>query len=188
MKNKIHSVLESGSEAVIIDVECALSNSLPNIIIVGLGNKSIDEAKERIRNSFNSSKISMPRKKVTINMAPSDIPKEGSSYDLPMAVAILKAGEMITSDIPAKTVVMGELGLGGEIKPIRGLIGKVIAAKSLGYKHFIIPASNISQANIVPGIYLHSSSNLRSLFESLNSRHPLIFQPSNGQVELSTTK
>ena len=91
MKNIIQSVLESGSEAIIIDVECALSNSLPNIVIVGLGNKSIDEAKERIRNAFSASKIKIPRKKITINMAPSDIPKEGSSYDLPMALAILKA-------------------------------------------------------------------------------------------------
>ncbi len=188
MKNKIHSVLESGSEAVIIDVECALSNSLPNIVIVGLGNKSIDESKERIRNSFNSSKIRMPRKKITINMAPSDIPKEGSSYDLPMAIAILKAGEMISADIPAKTIVMGELGLGGEIKPIRGLIGKVIAAKSLGYSHFIIPEGNISQANIVPGIFIHSSNSLRSLFESLNSRNPLPFNPSSGEIDISASR
>ncbi|OGL30788.1 hypothetical protein A3F37_04200 [Candidatus Saccharibacteria bacterium RIFCSPHIGHO2_12_FULL_41_12] len=183
MKNIIQSVLESGSEAIIIDVECALSNSLPNIVIVGLGNKSIDEAKERIRNAFSASKIKIPRKKITINMAPSDIPKEGSSYDLPMALAILKASEMVNVKLPDKTIVMGELGLNGEIKAIRGLIGKVIASKSLGYKHFIIPSDNGAQANIIPGIYIHQAENLKDLFQSMNGGSSLAFYPSSGDVQ-----
>lgn len=175
MKNKVQSVLESGSEAVIIDIECALSNSLPNIIIVGLGNKSIDEAKERIRSAFTASKIKLPRKKITINMAPSDIPKEGSSYDLPMSLAILKTSDMLKLNLPDKTIIMGELGLDGEVKPIRGIIGKIIAAKRLGYKNFIIPKGNSGQANIIPQIFVWEVSSLRNLYQILNTDKEIPF-------------
>ncbi len=184
MKNKVQSVLESGSEALIIDVECALSNSLPNIVIVGLGSKSIDEAKERIRNAFTASRIKLPRKKITINMAPSDIPKEGSSYDLPMSLAILKASDMITVKLPEKTIIMGELGLDGEVKAIRGIIGKIIAAKRLGYKNFIIPRGNSNQARIIPDVFIWEVSNLRTLYELLNdsSSLPFVRSESNSHI------
>lgn len=185
MKNKVQSVLESGSEALIIDVECALSNSLPNIIIVGLGSKSIDEAKERIRNAFTASMIKLPRKKITINMAPSDIPKEGSSYDLPMSLAILKASDMVKLKLPEKTIVMGELGLDGEVKAIRGIIGKIIAAKRLGYKNFIIPRGNVDQAKIIPEIFIWEVSHLRTLYESLNGGSPLPFIKSKADSNLT---
>jgi len=185
MKNQVESILEYGSEAIVIDIECALSNALPGITIVGLGNKSIDEAKERIRNAFNASKIKPPRKKITINLSPSDIPKEGSGFDLPMAVAILQASEMIKNRIPNKTLIMGELGLDGSIKPIRGVIGKIIAGKRLGYKNFIIPPANSKQAEIIPNINLYCPDNLSGIFRQLNDIHPINFKPTKENLNIS---
>src|SRR4051812_8274528 len=105
MASSVKTVMESGSEGVLVDVECQLSNSLPNIIIVGIANKAVDEAKERIRSAFASSIIQLPRKRITLNLAPADIPKEGSSFDLPMVASIMQAAKLITLPIPKDTVI-----------------------------------------------------------------------------------
>lgn len=185
MKNVVESILEYGSDAVIIDIECALSNALPNIVIVGLGNKSIDESKERIRNAFSASNIKLPRKKITINLAPSDIPKDGSGFDLPMAISILRTSEMIMKPVPNKTLIMGELGLDGSIKPIRGIIGKIIAGKKLGYSKFIIPPDNQKQANFIPGIEIYCPTSLKTLFTDMNSDKILDFRNSDPKIAQS---
>jgi magnesium chelatase family protein len=91
MEATISSIISRGAKGMPIEIECHLSNSLPNIVIVGAGSRNVDEAKERLRGAFSSSAIPMPRKRITINLAPADIPKESSSLDLPIAAAILQA-------------------------------------------------------------------------------------------------
>ncbi len=85
MSVKVQSILETGFEGIIIDVECQLSNGLPNIVIVGYANKAVDEAKERIRSAFVNSGLTLPKKRITINLAPADVPKETTSFDLAIA-------------------------------------------------------------------------------------------------------
>lgn len=143
MSVQVRSVMESGTDGIVIDVECHVSNGLPNIIIVGYANKAIDEAKERIRSAFASSKLEFPRKRITINLAPADIPKESTAFDLPIAAAILLAsGQALPDSSLHNALIVGELALDGALRPVRGIIGKLLAGRRHGYTTFIIPAAN----------------------------------------------
>ncbi len=168
MKTPVKSVLGTSSSAqgIIIDIECHLANSLPNIVIVGVATKSVDEAKERIRGALASSNIRLPKKRITINLAPADIPKEGSSFDLAIAAAIMQASESVAGNT-GDSIVIGELGLDGSIRPVRGIIGKILSAKKLGYKRFIIPAKNMEQVSLIPNVEIFDINNLKELFEAL---------------------
>ena len=126
----IQSFIDSGMHGTVIDVECHLSNNLPNIVIVGFANKSVDEARERIRGAFASAKLNLPRKRITINLAPADIPKDGSSFDLAIACAILRANDQVHTAALENTLIFGELGLDGGLRPIRGIIGKILLGRA----------------------------------------------------------
>lgn len=141
MSSTIKTVSGATGNEIIIDVECHLANSLPSIVIVGVASKSVDEAKERIKGGFSTSGIRLPKKRITLNLAPADIPKEGSGFDLAMALAILKQSKMINTELPDSCVVIGELGLDGTIRGVRGIIGKILSAKKAGIKNFVIPKS-----------------------------------------------
>jgi magnesium chelatase family protein len=165
----ILSILQTGNKGTVIDIECHLSNGLPLIIIVGLGNKAIEESKERVRSAFTSSKLALPRKRIIINLAPADIPKESTSLDLAIAVAILQADQQIKNLPDAQTMVIGELGLDGSVRPIRGIIGKIISAQRQGFTTFYIPSANLQQALLVPHCTVLPVSTLHELCAHLNS-------------------
>lgn len=156
--------METGGEGIIIDIECRLSNGLPNIIIVGVANKAVDEARERIRSSFAASKLNLPRKRITINLAPADIPKDSTSFDLSIASSILIASEQVKDNHFNKTMIIGELGLEGNVRPVRGIIGKLLAARKLGFNQFVIPAKNLEQARLIPDITLIPIDKLYDLY------------------------
>ncbi|MBI5357424.1 YifB family Mg chelatase-like AAA ATPase [Candidatus Saccharibacteria bacterium] len=170
MKNSVKTILGNsiGAKGVVVDVECHLSNSLPNIVIVGFAAKSIDEAKERIRGALASSEIKLPKKRITINLAPADVPKEGSSFDLAIAISIMKTAGIVKNGSEG-AIVIGELGLDGSIRPVRGIIGKILAAKDLGINSFIIPFGNLEQASLIPDIEVIAVSNLKDTYNLLNS-------------------
>lgn len=163
MKQHIQSIFMAGSNGLIVDIECQLSNGLPAIIIVGLGNKAVDEAKERLRSAFASCKLKLPRKRITINLAPADIPKESTSFDAAIGAAILMADR---EELPygASHAIIGEVGLDGGIRPVRGIIGKITAGRSLGITRFFVPTGNMNQAALVQGIELVAISSLNDLF------------------------
>jgi|JI10StandDraft_1071094.scaffolds.fasta_scaffold130228_4 magnesium chelatase family protein len=166
-KRSISSIVESGQTGLVITVECQLSNGLPNIIIVGYANKAVDEAKERIRSAFSSSNITLPRKRITINLAPADVPKDSTAFDLAIATAVLSASGQCT-ELPASCAIFGELGLEGDIRPIRGLIGKLLAGKRHGFSLFIIPRANLEQAMLVPAIEIIAVDTLEQLYKIFN--------------------
>lgn len=168
-------MIEHGMEGVVVDVECHLSNNLPNIVIVGVANKAVDEAKERLRGAFTASKLNLPRKRITLNLAPADIPKDGSSFDLAMAAAILLASSQIrsTGSLP-DCLLFGELGLDGSVRPIRGIIGKILAGQRNGYKKFIIPLANLAQADLIPDVELMPVSSLSELARLLSEEPKLL--------------
>lgn len=169
MPKPIQTVLHTGSGGILIDTECQLSNGLPGITIVGLGSKSVDESRERIRSAFASSQIAMPRKRITINLAPADVPKESTSLDLSIALAILYADGQIKRALPDRSAVIGELGLDGSVRAVRGIIGKLLAAKARGVQRFLIPAPNKTQAQLIPDITFIPVSSLKDLFLNLNT-------------------
>lgn len=157
-----------------IDIECQLSNGLPAIVIVGLGNKAIDEAKERIRSAFASSKLTLPRKRITINLAPADVRKDSTSFDLAIAAAIIASSDPKVGQPSSDTAVIGEVGLSGSVRPIRGIIGKIIAGKRLGFKKFFIPSENLAQASLVPDTTLYPIDDLRQFNRYLHSPGSLV--------------
>lgn len=171
-ERSVCSLVETGQNGLIVTIECHLSNGLPNIIIVGYANKAVDEAKERIRSAFASSNLTLPRKRITINLAPADVPKESSGFDLAIATAILRATNQTRHMFDA-TAVMGELGLEGDVRPIRGIIGKLMVGKRHGVKTFIIPEANLAQASLVPGVKLVPVSSLKQLYDFLNDTDSL---------------
>lgn len=180
------SLVDSGSSGLVVTIECAFTNSLPNMVIVGYANKAVDEARERIRASFASSKLDLPRKRITINLAPADIPKDGSSFDLGVATAILATSKQIKDPLQ-QTAIVGELGLDGSVRPIRGIIGKILVGKRHGITRFIIPASNLDQAILVPDVQLVPITTLRQLFTYLNDPATASAIDTNTQTARPTT-
>lgn len=160
--------MESGEHGILVDIECQLTKGLPNIVIVGFGNKAVEEAKERIRAAFASSNLVLPRKRITINLAPAEVPKDGASFDLPIALSILRASDQIDNDtLLSQTIALGELGLDGNLRPVRGIIGKILLAKQLGIRQFLIPTANLEQASLIPDIILFPFENLQQLYREL---------------------
>lgn len=175
MSVKLQSVVETGLSGVLIDIECHISNGLPAIVIVGFANKAVDEAKERIRGAFTNSSLELPRKRITINLAPADMPKDSTSFDLAIAVSILLASGQCQETIGDETLLIGELALDGSLRPIRGVIGKLLAARKLGKNSFFLPAGNLSQAALVPEIKIYPLNNLRDIYLHLNNT--LVIKP-----------
>jgi len=165
---RILSVHENGGKGVIVSAETSLTKGLPAIVLVGFAGKSLDESRERIRSAFASSSLTLPRKRITVNISPSDVPKDGAHYDLAIALSILYKANMIKLS-GHSPVVLGELGLDGTIKPVRGLLGKLLCAVKNGHNHFIIPEQNLKQASLLDGIQIITASNLGELSNRLAS-------------------
>lgn len=168
----IQSILNVNGEGHKIEIECSLTNGLPTIIIIGLGNKSIEESKERIRSAFHRCKLAFPKKRITINLAPADIPKESTSFDLAIAVALLLEQKKPLRALGDTTAFIGEIGLDGSIRSIRGIIGKIIAGKKLGITTFFIPHGNLRQATLIPDITVIPFRNLNEVYAYLFTNNP----------------
>jgi magnesium chelatase family protein len=165
--SKVQSIITLGSTGIVADIECHLSNSLPGIIIVGFANKAVDEAKERIRGAFANSDIYLPPKRIIINLAPADVPKDGSSFDLAIAAAVMGASRQVDYQFSTDEALLGELGLDGTVRPVRGIIGKLMAGRARGITTFYVPEANLAQAQLVPGITLFPVSELAGLYQYL---------------------
>lgn len=173
MGAKILSIVESGLRGNVIDVECHMTNGLPGMIIVGATGKTVDEARERIRAAFASSNVPLPRKRIAINLAPADLPKDGACFDIPIAAAILTQHGTPTTRLPEDAICIGELALDGSTRPVRGIIGKLLAARAKGFTHFILPAGNMAQAALIPDLTLYPLEHLRQLYAHLGGSEPL---------------
>lgn len=181
MSATVQSIVTSGVNGTVIDIECSLSNNLPNIIIVGFANKAVDEAKERIRGAFADSHILLPRKRITVNLAPADLPKADSGFDLAIATSILLASEQIPEMVVGKNAFIGELGLDGSTRAVRGIIGKILTGRARGITSFYIPKGNIDQASLIPEITLYAVENLQQLYNHLcNTKTIKHIQTSDG--------
>ncbi len=157
----------------LVEVEGDSNRGLPAFNIVGMANKTINEAKERVRSAIVNSDFNFPDKKVTINLAPAELLKDGAYLDLPIALAILVlSGQLIQADVHNRAFV-GELSLNGEIKPVRGIINIIEAAKEANYTEIYIPIKNLSQASLVSGITIYGVRTLQELFLALKNQTAL---------------
>ncbi|HEU5122201.1 MAG TPA: YifB family Mg chelatase-like AAA ATPase [Candidatus Saccharimonadales bacterium] len=161
---KIRSVAPVGFDGHLIEVESDATKGLPSLQIVGLGNKAIDEAKERVKSAIAHSNLEYPARRITINLAPAELPKDGTHYDLPIALAILvSSGQLRQAEVDGAAFA-GELALDGTLRPIRGAISIAETAKKEGLTHIYLPKANAQQANLVSGITLIPVDSLAALY------------------------
>ena len=169
---KILSAATIGLDVFKIEVEVDIANSLPQVVIIGLGDAAIAEAKERLKLAIKNSSFDFPQTKVIINLAPADLKKEGAAYDLAMAVGILTK-EGIIREEPKDTALLGELSLDGTIKPVYGVLPIVFGLKNLGIKKVIIPFENLKEASFADNIEVLGAKNLNEVVMHLNDNEPL---------------
>ncbi|OGZ28209.1 MAG: magnesium chelatase, partial [Candidatus Nealsonbacteria bacterium RIFOXYC1_FULL_40_7] len=159
---RIGSVANLGIETIGVDVEINVANKgLPIFEIVGLAGKSVDESKERVRTAILNSGIEFPRKRIITNLAPADVVKEGSCYDLPIAVGILAS--IMKFKLPEKSLFFGELSLDGTLRHTKGALLSALYAKEKGIENIYVPKSSANEASIVSGINVFGVENLKQL-------------------------
>lgn len=172
---KVFGAAVQGISATVITIEVNCSRGI-KFLVVGLPDVSVKEGHERIVSAINENGFKFPRKQIVINMSPADIRKEGSAYDLPLAIGILAASESIKPDKLADYLMMGELSLDGKILPIKGALPIAIMAKENGYKGFILPRDNAKEAAVVEGIDVYGVESISEVTGFMN-----------GELELEKT-
>ena len=166
MVSKVLSAAVIGLDAAIIEVEAGVNNGLPNTIIVGLPDTSVQESKERVKTAIKNSGCSYPYTRVSVNLAPADVPKLGTHFDLPIALCILLASEQVVFN-PSSKLFLGELSLDGSLRAVPGVLAVAIKAKELGYKELYVPSANAMEAALVDGLVIYGVESLSRLIQHL---------------------
>ena len=167
---KIYTSVPLGFDGHIIEVECAITKGLPQFDIVGMANKTISEARQRVRNAIRSTGLKWPDSYITVNLAPAELLKDGNFFDLPIAVSILIAsGQLLPQDADNR-IFSGELSLDGKVRPVRGIINILEAGKTNHFKEFYLPAENATQASLIKGIRTYGIKSLTDLIEVLKGQ------------------
>ena len=169
---KVYGAAVQGVSATIVTIEVNTSRGM-KFFLVGLPDAAVKESYERIRAALSNTGHKVPTSQITVNMAPADIRKEGSAYDLPIAIGILAASEMVTSDRLHRYLIMGELGLDGNLMPIKGALPIAIKARELGYEGFILPRQNAREAAVVNNLNVYGVDNIEQVIRFLNGEEEL---------------
>jgi len=169
MAQKVYSCALNGLKCQIVEIEADISNGISSFCIVGLGDASVQESKERVRSGIKNSGATFPYTRKTINLAPAQIKKQGSHFDLPIAISILLATSQIRGDLLEGSVILGELSLTGEVKEISGTLPMIQQAKEQGFRKFFIPIKNSIEAGFIDDIEIYPISNLREFIKILNT-------------------
>lgn len=141
-----------GLAGTLIEIEAEISSNLPSFVLVGLPDASLSESKDRVRAAIQNSSLKMPARRVTVNLSPASVPKQGASFDLSIAVAILAATSEISHHSVRNYIHLGELGLDGSVRSVAGVLPSLLSAKSLGFSRAIVPAVNLAEAKLVSDI------------------------------------
>ena len=160
---RTRGVALQGIEGALVDVEADLEQGLPKIMFSGLPDAACRQAPDRIKAAAMNSGFPIPNRRLTVNLSPASIPKVGSGWDLPIAIAALAAAELVKAHVVEGIVHIGELGLDGSIRPVRGVLPVVLAAARLGMAQIVVPAANAAEAALVPGIVVVPARHLRDL-------------------------
>lgn len=169
MISKVLSAAAIGYSGEIIEVEGDSSKGLPSLQIVGMGNKAIDEAKERVRSAIKNSDLDFPKQKITINLAPAEIPKDGTGFDLPIAISILIISKQIQQKEVENRAFVGELSLSGELRPVKGILNIVEKIRGSGISEVFLPIENYNQAKLIENIKIIPAQNLKEIFLHLKN-------------------
>ena len=164
------SVALDGMDGTMIEVEAAINSGLPRTILVGLPDASLHEARDRCRAALTACQYGWPNELLTINLTPASKPKGGSHYDLAIAAAVLAASGMVPRPVASDLVLMGELGLDGRVRPVRGILPGLLAAQGRGSKQAVVPMDQLGEARLVQGLQIHGVTCLDDLVEVLQGR------------------
>ncbi len=157
------SVVLTGLVGDIVEVEADLSNQIPGFSIIGLADKAIGEAQQRVHNACANSDLALPRRHVTVNLSPANLPKRGSALDVAVAIAAVATEAPLDRQSLAETVHLGELGLDGRLRPVSGILPAVLAAARAGFRRVIVPHGNLAEAALVEGIEVRGAVSLRDV-------------------------
>ncbi|MBF0611694.1 MAG: YifB family Mg chelatase-like AAA ATPase [Magnetococcales bacterium] len=168
MSKRVDTVALTGVAARLVEVEVDMSRGLPTFNVVGLPEATVREAKERVRSALQNSGYALPSRRITINLAPADLPKDGGGYDLPMALGVLAAMGQIPPHHLENRLFMGELALDGRIKPVPGCLPAALFARERGIETLVVPYANGSEAALVPDINIAAATTLSELVNAIN--------------------
>lgn len=169
----VRSAAVLGIDAYLVDVEADLAHGLPSFSTVGLPQGAVKEGRERVHAAITNAGFTAPLKRITINLAPADIKKDGSGFDLPIAIAILVASEQLPLTALEGFLLLGELGLDGDLRPVRGAISVALAARRAGLRGLILPEGNAAEAAAVEGVTVFGASTLAEVTRHLAGERPL---------------
>ncbi|MCH0565332.1 YifB family Mg chelatase-like AAA ATPase [Streptomyces sp. MUM 2J] len=174
------SVALVGVEGVVVEVQADLEPGVAAFTLVGLPDKSLTESRDRVRSAVVNSGGAWPQKKLTVGLSPASVPKAGSGFDLAVACAVLGAAERIDPRVLADVVMIGELGLDGRVRPVRGILPAVLAAADAGYEQVVVPECAAAEASLVPGMSVLGVRSLRQLVAVL-ADEPVPEEPADEQ-------
>jgi magnesium chelatase family protein len=174
MLSKVISCSVLGIHAYQVGVEVDISTGLPAFATVGLPDSTVRESRERVSSAISNAGYQFPLKRITINLAPADVPKGGSSFDLPIAIGILAATKQVSESVLNSHVILGELSLSGSVRSVRGVLSMAMSARESGIKGIIIPKENVREASVVQGIEVRGISHIREIVNFLNGELDII--------------
>lgn len=157
---KSHTIALFGLGGTPIEVEADISSNLPSFVLVGLPDASLSEATSRVRSACSNSGLPLPARKITVNLSPASVPKQGAGFDLSIAVSVLAAAGILNASSVRRFAHFGELGLDGSVRSIRGVLPMILAAKRAGFRRAVVPAANEFEAKLVEGIEILAADHL----------------------------
>ncbi len=169
MLARIRSAAVLGIDAYLVDVEVDITNGLPSVATVGLPHGAVKEGRERVNAALLNAGFVFPLKRITVNLAPADVRKDGSGFDLPIALGILAASEQVDGSGLEDQLVLGEVGLEGDLRPVRGALSMTIAARKAGLRGVLLPAANVPEAAVVDGIEVRGARTLAEVCAHLGA-------------------
>ncbi len=173
MLAKVLSSALLGIDAIMVDVEVDIAQGLPQFSTVGLPDGAVKESKDRVKSALKNSGYEFPNRKITVNLAPADVRKEGASFDLPISIGILAATGVVKAGHIKEYLLLGELSLDGGVKPIRGCLSVAVAAKKAGFRGIIVPSENACEGAVVEGLDVIGVRELAEVVEFLNGERAI---------------
>ncbi|NLJ27921.1 MAG: ATP-binding protein, partial [Deltaproteobacteria bacterium] len=173
MISKTYTCSLLGIDAILVEVEVDLSPGLPAFATVGLPDNIVRESKDRVKTALQNSGYPFPAERITVNLAPAHLKKEGAGFDLPIAAGILAAMGMIKPGKSEEVILVGELSLDGRIKPVTGSLPMAIQARNSGYRKMLLPASNAPEASVTEELSIYPVNHLSEVVSFLNGQSDL---------------
>ena len=169
---RTHSVALVGVQGHLVEVEADIANGLVGMVLVGLPDAALREARDRIRSAILNSGEQWPQRRITVGLSPASLPKRGSGFDLPIAIAVLAAAGVVRATVPAGVMFLGELGLDGQLRPVRGVLPAAVAAAAAGLRDVVVARANAQEAALVPGLRVVSAPTLAALLTWMRGEPP----------------